>query len=78
VGYLNFIVGLTSPLGVKRNSKVLATLETPALADSEITGALAEIKKEKEVDLEKKALRELRPVDERVLPLIGLTMGVRL
>ncbi len=78
VGYLNFMLGFTSPLGVKRSSNVVATLETPALADSEITGALAEIKKEKEVDLEKKALRELRPVDERILPLIGLTMGVRL
>lgn len=78
VGYLNFIMGITSPLGLRRTSRVVATIDTPAQEDNEITGALAEIKKEKEVDLEKKALREMHPVDERILPLVGLTMGVRL
>ena len=77
-GYFSLISGMTTPIGIRRSSQVRASLDTAASNEPEITGALADIRAEKEAELSAKALREMRPVDERVLPMVGFSVGVRL
>ncbi len=75
-GYLTLSGGATKPTRLHRNVKVRATVDSPGDND-DINGALAAVKHEKEADLEKKAVKEMRPVDEKVLPILGITAGVR-
>lgn len=77
-GYFTLTVGMTSPMGIRRSSQIRASLDTAASKEPEITGALAEVKEEKQAELSAKAIREMRPVDERLLPLLGFGVGVRL
>lgn len=77
VGYFMTNLGATRPISIKRRVNVEANLETPAGTDDEVSGALAQVKTEKEADLEDKAVGEMRPVDEKTLPIFGIAAGVR-
>lgn len=78
--YVNLSLGVSKPRVVRPYVKVVTSLDSPAEGeeDQDITGALAEVKKEREADLERKALKEMRPVTEKTLPILGLTAGIRL
>jgi hypothetical protein len=75
-GYVTLAGGATKPNRINRNVKVTATVDSPGNDDT-VSGALAEVKREKEADLQKKAIKEMRPVDEKVLPILGISAGVR-
>ncbi len=75
-GYVTLAGGATKPTKIERQAKVTASVDSPG-ADDDLNGALAEVKKTKEAELEEKALEEMRPVDEKILPLLGLTAGIR-
>lgn len=77
--YVSMQVGATKPKKIDRRVKVSTGLDFPsgADADDDITGALAQVKTERESDLERKAIKEMRPVDSKVLPIMGLTAGIR-
>jgi hypothetical protein len=77
-GYLSFVAGATKPTRIRSSVDVEANLDSPSSEDPDITGALAEVKTEREADLRDKALKEMRPVEEKVLPIIGLSAGIRL
>ena len=77
-GYFMFNAGGTRPSRIQRKVDVEANLDTPATSDEDITGALAQVKAEREADLEDKAVREMRPVDEKILPILGIAAGIRL
>lgn len=78
-GYLSLQAGATRPTQIRRKVSVVATLDTPGSAeeDQDITGALAQVKAEREAELERKAIKEMRPVDTKLLPILGLSAGVR-
>lgn len=76
-GYFMFNAGASKPSRIHRQVKVDANLDAPSTSDDEVTGALAQIKTEREADLEQKAVNEMRPVDEKVLPILGIAAGVR-
>lgn len=75
-GYFSLATGATRPAQIHRDVKVTATVDSPG-ANDDINGALAEVKAEKERDLERKATKEMRPVDEKILPILGISAGVR-
>ena len=75
--YMTLQLGATKPTRVTRKVKVIATLDSPSDSDEEVTGALAQVKAEREADLERKAIKEMRPVDEKLLPIVGLSAGIR-
>jgi hypothetical protein len=77
-GYLSFSAGATKPTRIRSNVEVEANLDTPAEVDPDIEGALAEVKAEREADLRDKAFKEMRPVEEKMLPIIALSAGIRL
>lgn len=76
-GYFTANIGATKPTSVKRHAQVSAALTTPESDNPEITGALAQIRSEREKDLQDKALGQMRPVDEKILPILGIGAGVR-
>ena len=65
--------GATKPTRIRSNVDVQADLDTPAEVDPDIEGALAEVKAEREADLRDKAFKEMRPVEEKMLPIIALS-----
>lgn len=77
--YFSIQAGATRPTQVRRQIKVVAGLDFPSSdgSDEEITGALAQVKVEREADLERKAIKEMRPVDSKLLPILGLSTGIR-
>jgi hypothetical protein len=77
-GYFMMNLGYTKPLRIRRNVEVVTNVDGPSSNDPEITGAIAEVKAEREAELEKKALQEMRPVEERPLPIFGIAAGIRL
>lgn len=76
-GYLMFNAGVTKPSHIRRNVKVEANLDQPSTVDEEVSGALAQVKAEREADLAEKAKNEMRPVDQKMLPILGLAAGIR-
>lgn len=75
-GYLALVGGATKPLHINRNVKVTASVDSPG-PDDNVNGALGEVKQEKEADLERKAIKAMQPVDQKVLPILGISAGVR-
>jgi hypothetical protein len=75
--YFALTLGATKPLSVKQSANVTTGIKSPS-ANDDIEGALAEIKAERETDLKQKALQELRPLQEKLLPIAGIAVGVRL
>ena len=75
-GYLTLNAGATKPTKITRSIKVDANVDAPG-DDSELTGALAAVKADREADLAAKALKEMRPVEEKLLPILGLSAGIR-
>ncbi|TWW09795.1 hypothetical protein E3A20_10750 [Planctomyces bekefii] len=65
------------PSRIHRRAHIETELDTPSGADEAITGALAQVKAERETDLEKKAIAAMEPVDGKTLPLLGIAAGVR-
>jgi len=75
-GYLAFDAGLTKPTGIKRSVDVTANVDSPGTEnDDDYVGALAAVKEERQNDMEDKALTEMRPTEEKALPIIGLSVG---
>lgn len=77
-GYFMMNVGYTKPLRIRRNVEVVTNVNGPSSTDEEISGAIAEVKAEREEELERKALQEMQPVEERPLPIFGIAAGIRL
>jgi hypothetical protein len=75
--YFTFSGGVTRPTHVTRSLNVHADLEAPTVDQPEIVGALADVRAEREQDLHDKALREMRPVAEKALPVVGISAGWR-
>ena len=71
-------LGYTKPLRIRRDVAVETTVDGPSSSDQEISGAIAEVKNEREIELEKKAMQEMRPVEEKPLPIFGIAAGIRL
>jgi hypothetical protein len=74
--YLMFNAGLTKPTRISRSVSVEANVDSPG-DDDDVSGALSAVKAEREADLEDKALKEIRPVEEKTLPILGLSAGIR-
>jgi hypothetical protein len=75
--YFTFSGGLTRPTHVTKSVDIHADVEAPTVDQPEITGALADVRAEREKDLNDKALREMRPVAEKALPIVGVSAGWR-
>ena len=77
--YFTLQAGATRPSQIRRRVKVTTGLDFPNGdgADDDITGALALVKTEREAELERKAIKEMRPVDSKLLPILGLSTGIR-
>ena len=71
-------LGYTKPLRIRRDVAVETTVDGPSSSDQEVSGAIAEVKREREIELEKKATQEMRPVEEKPLPIFGIAAGIRL
>lgn len=76
-GYFHFQFGLAKPFMVKQSANVDANVEAPG-ASEQVKGALSDVKREKERELESKAVGEMSPVSNKTLPIIGLSIGIRL
>lgn len=77
-GYLTFHFGYARPWSIHRNVSVKASLDSPSAADDEITGALAEIRAEKEDEMRRKVLQQVQPLDEKGLPILAIGTGIRI
>ncbi len=77
-GYVMVTFGIAKPLKTKRSMDIEASLETPGTTmDEELSDSLLELKVAKEREMEEKALTEMKPFDEKTLPIIGVTGGMR-
>jgi hypothetical protein len=77
-GYFMMNVGYTKPFHIRRHVRVTTDVDGPSSDDPEVTGAIAAVKAERETELEQKALAEMRPVEEKPLPIFGIAAGIRL
>lgn len=77
-GYFMMNIGYTKPFQIRRNVRVTTDVDGPSSDDPEISGAIAAVKAEREAELEQKALAEMRPVEEKPLPIFGIAAGIRL
>ncbi len=77
-GYFMMNLGYTKPIKIRRDVDIETNVFGPSSSDQEITGAIAEVQSEREIELEKKALQEMRPVEEKPLPIFGIAAGIRL
>ncbi len=76
-GYFMVNLGASKPLKVYRDVTVTTELDTPQEEEEEVKGALAQVKSEREDELNEKAVKAMRPVDEKLLPIFGIAAGVR-
>jgi hypothetical protein len=76
--YMTFQFGYAKPWNIDRRVSVSATLDSPSSAPTEITGALADIRMEKEDEMRTKVLQEIKNYDEKGQPILGLSFGIRL
>ena len=77
-GYFTARFGFAVPWGINRTSTINATLDGPSSTPEDISGALADIRTEKEAEMRKKVLQEIRPLDEKGLPIVAFGAGIRL
>lgn len=75
--YFTTSFGLARPTGIKRSMTVVASVDAPGAASEVLEDALVAYKKEKEAEMEQKALKEIQPVEERILPILGVSFGLR-
>ena len=76
--YVTFQFGYAKPWNINRRVSVTASLETPSSTPNEITGALAEIRTEKEAELRTKVLQEIQTYDEKGQPILAISAGMRI
>jgi hypothetical protein len=76
--YLTFQFGYAKPWNINRQVSVFASLEAPSSTPSEITGALADIRTEKEDEMRTKVLQEITTYDEKGQPILAVSAGIRL
>jgi hypothetical protein len=76
--YMTFQFGYAKPWNIDRRVSVSATLDSPSSTPTEITGALADIRTEKEDEMRTKVLQEIKNYDEKGQPILGLSFGMRL
>jgi hypothetical protein len=74
--YVMFNGGIVRPTHIRRGVSVTASVDSPG-SDDDVNGALAQVKAEREADLESKALKEIHPFEEKPLPILGLSTGIR-
>lgn len=76
-GYLMWtLLGTAVPTNVKRDLDIDASISTITDdVEDDISDALRQIKEEKEEEMKQNALKEMRPVEEKPLLMIGLTGG---
>lgn len=76
-GYFAMAAGLAVPTRTHRDVEVRTGLKLPGDESPEIRGALLKLKKDREKELEKKAKKEMRPADERSVPMLSVGAGIR-
>ncbi len=76
-GYLSLTLGATRPTAIHSRATAQADLDGPSSNDPKYSESLQELKREREGDMQQKALKEMRPVEEKTLPILGLAAGVR-
>ena len=76
-GFFSFLLGYTMPYHHHSQITIDSELHTgyPNIDDT-INSALADLKHQKEADMESQSLKAMRPVERLALPLIGVEMGV--
>ena len=76
-GYIDWvIIGAALPSSTKNEASVETFVDAPGDND-DIDGALEVLKNEKEKELREKAINEMKPATNQIMPIIGLTVGYR-
>lgn len=77
--YFNLVLlGLTQPYKAGSTVTVTADMTNPKAVNPTADKALDAFKADKEIEMEDKALIAMRPAEELVLPMIGLSIGILL
>lgn len=70
------LLGVSLPFSAHSHVSVSGDIINPKAPDQVLSEALATFKAEKEVEMEQKAKEAMRPVEELILPMIGVRFGV--
>ena len=70
------LAGVTQPIRSKSSISVQTKIENPKAPTQREGDAINAFKTEKEKEMEEKALDELNPAENQVLPLIGVSFGI--
>jgi hypothetical protein len=70
------VIGVAKPTKTRSTVKVDVLVESPTTEENvELAGALAELRDQKESELSDKAHQQIRPVEDQLWPIIGLSVG---
>lgn len=70
------LAGVTKPTSTSSGITVTTNITNPNAPDQKISDALAQFKLDKEAELQEKALKEMSPIEDQILPIIGISIGV--
>jgi len=77
-GFFSVYAGAARPVGIRRKVSVTTGIDSHGGEGNEaISGALAQLKVDKESELESKALKEMAPYDEKTVPILGIGGGIQ-
>jgi hypothetical protein len=69
------LLGVAKPIFSRSTVIADAIIDAPGEENDDVAGALFELKKLKEDEMQGKALQEIRPVESKLMPVIGVTVG---
>lgn len=69
-------LGITMPYRAHSNIDVTADITNPKSPTQELNTALQEFKITKEIEMKDKALKQMVPAEELILPVVGLSIGI--
>ena len=78
VGYLTLSLGVAKPTRLSHNVGVDVGLGTPDTPSVDLSGPLEEVRSQRRADLQGQAIKALQPIESGVLPILGLSAGLRL
>jgi len=70
------LVGVARPISSHSTVEADAIIDAPGEENDDVAGALFELKKLKEKEMQAKALQEIKPVESKLMPVIGMTVGL--
>ena len=77
-GYFSIYAGMAKPYAIRRKVSITTGIDSHGgEGDGAISGALAQVKIDKEAELEKKALKEIAPYDNKTIPILGIGGGIQ-